>query len=115
MYMILTNFYSIWIVEWLIGLFGVNKMINYNEKDAIIAKITSKNQITIPKSIRNVLDITSHDHIVFKTNELGQVIIKGVDKKQDFWERVEEQQAKYGPIDDGEINWGEDIEVEDFD
>lgn len=90
-------------------------MISDNEKNAVIAKITSKNQVTIPKSIRTVLDIKSHDHIVFKIDELGQVIIKGVDKKQAFWEIVEEQQAKYGPIDDGEIYWGEDIEIGDFD
>ncbi|GAA0365783.1 hypothetical protein GCM10008932_17470 [Alkalibacterium iburiense] len=90
-------------------------MISNKEKNTVTAKITSKNQVTIPKSIRTALDIKSHDQIIFYTNDLGQVVIKGVDKKQAFWEIVEEQQAKYGPIDDEEMKWGTDIEAEDFD
>lgn len=94
---------------------GVNEMISYKERNPVTAKITSKNQVTIPKSIRTALDIKSHDHIIFYTNEQGDVVIKSVDKKKAFWEKVEEQQATYGSIDDKEMTWGEDLEAEDFD
>lgn len=92
---------------------GVSMMIDY--KNAIVAKITSKNQVTIPKSIRTDLDIKPHDYIVFYTNDQGNVVIKRVDKKLVFWKRVEELQEKYGSINDEDLIWEEDIEDEDFD
>jgi len=82
---------------------------NQKERMAIVAKITSKNQVTIPKPIRNKLGLKSHDKLIFTTNESGQIIIKGAEEKDAFWQKVEEQQQKYGLLDETEMDWGNDV------
>lgn len=41
----------------------------------IIAKVTSKGQVTIPKKIREFLDIDAQDNIEFTLLEEGKVLI----------------------------------------
>jgi len=81
---------------------------------SITAKITSKNQITIPKEVRNKLNLGLHDSVEFIENEDGSYYMeKSINK--DFWSIVEEQEKKYGNVSTPEVSWGEDIESEDFD
>ncbi|MDX1637143.1 MAG: AbrB/MazE/SpoVT family DNA-binding domain-containing protein [Balneolaceae bacterium] len=40
------------------------------------AKVTSKGQITIPKKIREKLDIHPGDKIIFKENKNGELVIE---------------------------------------
>lgn len=80
----------------------------------IIAKITSKNQITIPKEIRNKLNLGLHDSVEFIENKDGSYSMERKTTK-DFWSVVDEQEKKYGNISTPEISWGEDVESEDFD
>jgi AbrB family looped-hinge helix DNA binding protein len=47
----------------------------------ITASITSKGQVTIPKSIRDSLKVTTGDKISFIVSEDGEVIIKPLAKK----------------------------------
>lgn len=44
------------------------------------AKITSKGQVTIPKKVREKLDIHPGDEIIFKQNKRGETVIES-DKK----------------------------------
>lgn len=85
------------------------------EKITTVAKLTSKNQVTIPKPIRKLLDVQSRNQIIFQTTESGDITIKAQDRTHAFWDKVEEEQAKYGPLDREEVFWGEDIEAEEFD
>ena len=47
----------------------------------ITASITSKGQVTIPKSIRDSLKVSTGDKINFIVSEDGEVIIKPLAKK----------------------------------
>lgn len=42
------------------------------------ATVTSKGQVTIPKSVRDVLQIDSGDQIDFVVTERGDVLVRGV-------------------------------------
>lgn len=44
------------------------------------AKVTSKGQITVPKKVREKLDIHPGDEITFKENDQGEMVIES-DKK----------------------------------
>ncbi|QNQ80192.1 AbrB/MazE/SpoVT family DNA-binding domain-containing protein [Lactobacillus sp. PV034] len=80
----------------------------------IEAKITSKNQITIPKAVREQLGINEkHEKILFNI-EQGKVTIEK-SKKDNFWQLVKEQQEKYGTINTPEIDWGNDVAKEIID
>lgn len=85
-----------------------------NNNLSIVAKITSKNQITVPKEVRNKLNLKAQDSIKFTENKDGSFSMRK-EKKKDLWTIVDEQEKKYGSISTPEIDWGEDIEVEDFD
>lgn len=85
------------------------------KQDQIIpAKMTSKNQITIPKLIREVLSIHDKDTILFKIKPDGEVQIKPK-REKNLWDIVREQEEIYGTIRTEEIEWGDDVEAEDFD
>jgi AbrB family looped-hinge helix DNA binding protein len=42
------------------------------------AKITSKGQITLPKEIRDHLNVDSGDNVIFFLNNRGEVVVDGV-------------------------------------
>lgn len=79
----------------------------------INSRITSKNQVTIPKTVRNFLKVKPSDSIKWTINANGQVsVTKGT---ADLWAMVSEQEKEYGNLSTPEIDWGTDIESDDFD
>lgn len=78
----------------------------------VSSKITSKNQITVPKTVRELLKIQSADTIEWQIESNGQVMI--VRGKPDLWQLVEEQEKKFGNLSTTEVDWGKDVESEDF-
>ncbi|UUX33831.1 AbrB/MazE/SpoVT family DNA-binding domain-containing protein [Fundicoccus culcitae] len=81
---------------------------DYKQKLIISAKLSSKNQITIPREIRAKLGIQMHDEIAFEILESGHILLK---KKiiDDFWSQVAEHQAQYGLFEDDAVDWGADM------
>ena len=78
----------------------------------INSRITSKNQVTIPKTVRNFLKVKPSDSIKWTINANGQVsVTKGT---ADLWAMVSEQEKEYGNLSTPEIDWGTDIESDDF-
>ncbi|MBC8743741.1 type II toxin-antitoxin system PrlF family antitoxin [Lactobacillus sp. Marseille-P7033] len=79
----------------------------------INSRITSKNQVTIPKTVRNFLKVKPSDSIEWTINTNGQVsVTKGT---AELWDMVSEQEKEYGNLSTPEIDWGTDIESDDFD
>lgn len=91
-------------------------MAKNNHNIAVVSKITAKNQVTIPKTIREVLNVKSSDEIKWELGSDGQITVKRKSpEKSDFWKTVDEQEKKYGSVDTPEVDWGEDVGSEDFD
>lgn len=73
------------------------------------AKITSKNQITIPKAVRDSLKLNKNDKtLIFNINNHQKITVEKP-KKKSLWNIVAEQEKKYGSIDTPEIEWGDDV------
>ena len=79
----------------------------------VSSKITSKNQITIPKTVRELLKVRPTDTIEWQIEPNGRVMI--VRSKPDLWQLVDEQEKKFGNLSTTEVDWGKDVESEDFD
>lgn len=86
---------------------------NTNNPMTVRSKITSKNQVTIPKTVRDFLEVKSSDMIEWKIESNGKVTI--IPSKADLWQIVDEQEQKFGNLDTPEIVWGEDAGSEEFD
>lgn len=71
----------------------------------IKAKLSSKNQLTIPKAVRDSLGLSDQDKVVFQLNN-GTVTLK---KDTDFWDEVEHQEKIYGNLSTDELDWGSDV------
>ena len=85
-------------------------------KKIATATVTSKNQITIPKAVRQTLKVSSQDELIFLIDEQsGDISVKKAEKTKNLWSIVAEQKAQYGSLDDGEIDWGEDVGTEVID
>ena len=81
----------------------------------VSAKITSKNQITLPKVLRDKLELGHSDKtIVFSISDNKPVTVEKP-KTNNLWDIVEEQRKKYGSIDTPEIDWGLDVGEERLD
>lgn len=85
------------------------------EKNLASAKITSKNQITIPKEVRDKLGVTVHDELVFEYDNQKNFIVKKKKQPNDFWEIVAAQEVKYGSVEAPAVEWGEDVGSEVID
>lgn len=68
------------------------------------AKLSSKNQLTIPKAVRDSLGLTDQDKVIFQLSD-GTVTLK---KDTDFWHEVNQQAQVYGNLDTNELAWGND-------
>lgn len=79
----------------------------------VSSKITSKNQVTIPKTVRDLLEVKSTDTIEWQIEPNGRVVI--VRSKPDLWQQVDEQEKKFGNLSTTEIDWGKDVESDEFD
>lgn len=76
-------------------------------------KMTSKNQITIPKAVRDRLQLDGKDTIVFFDIQPNSITIeKG--KEENLWQTVKEQEKKYGSVATAEVDWGEDVGEEEL-
>ena len=81
----------------------------------VSAKITSKNQITLPKILREKLELGDSDKtIVCNISDDKPVTVEKL-KTNNLWDIVEEQRKKYGSIDTPEIDWGSDVGEERLD
>lgn len=47
----------------------------------VLAKVTSKGQVTVPQEIREKLNLSEGTKILFYQNELGQVVIENANVK----------------------------------
>ena len=47
----------------------------------VLAKVTSKGQVTVPKEIRQKLNLNEGTKILFYQNELGQVVMENANIK----------------------------------
>ena len=47
----------------------------------VLAKVTSKGQVTVPREIREKLNLNEGTKILFYQNELGQVVIENANIK----------------------------------
>ncbi|ERL65264.1 AbrB/MazE/SpoVT family DNA-binding domain-containing protein [Schleiferilactobacillus shenzhenensis] len=72
------------------------------------AKITTKNQITVPKSVRTELHLGEHDELQFILQSDGSITITPK-KKPSFWAVVHEQEKQYGNLSTPEVDWGADV------
>lgn len=81
----------------------------------VTSKITTKNQTTIPKQVRNILQVGPEDTIKYVINADGLVSIYKDNKENDMWAQAYQQEKKYGSFDTPEVDWGTDIESKEFD
>lgn len=79
----------------------------------VCSKITSKNQITIPKIVREFLEVKSADTIEWKIEPNGKVVI--AKSKADLWQIINEQEKEFGNLSTTVVDWEKDLESEDFD
>lgn len=48
-------------------------------KTADFAKVTSKGQVTVPRRIRELLNVETGDRLMFSTNDRGEVVVSKAD------------------------------------
>lgn len=74
-------------------------MAKHDHNIAVISKITAKNQVTIPKTIREALNVKSSDKIEWELGADGQITVKRTaPEKDDFWKMVDEQKKNMGVL-----------------
>ncbi len=83
----------------------------------ITATMTAKNQVTIPKAVRDLLALKKSDTLEFIINEDNSVTVQRKPQVSDnnLWDIVAQQEAKYGSYDTPAIDWGEDVGTEQID
>ena len=84
-----------------------------NRQQSVVAKVTS-NQITVPKPVREALQIGKQDKLKFSIKENGEVLLER-EEPDDLWSIVEKQEKVYGNLSTPEPDWGADAGAEDFD
>ena len=57
----------------------------------IHATMTSKNQITIPKAVRDLLQLKQSDNVQFKIDADNKVSLEKQSSKQSFWDEIMRQ------------------------
>lgn len=77
--------------------------------------MTSKNQVTIPKQVREILQVDSHDELEFELQDTGEVLVRKREDSDNFWNKVAELQEKYDVVEEKELYWGPDVGAEEFD
>lgn len=78
----------------------------------VTSKITSKNQVTIPQSIRELLGVEANDTIQWTVHADGTIAVEN--SNDNLWANVKEQEEKYGNLGTPEVNWGKDQEDKDL-
>jgi antitoxin PrlF len=85
-----------------------------NEK-IMDAKLTSKGQITVPKGVREALDLDSSDTVSFVMQADGSILVRKKITKEVFWNKIREVEAEYEVASSPEVDWGEDVGSEVID
>lgn len=72
------------------------------------ASVTSKGQVTIPKTIRDMANIQEHDTLIFQPEADGSINLSvSKEPTQNFsWAHEQALVAKYGKFDESELDWG---------
>lgn len=66
--------------------------------------ITSKGQVTIPKSVRDSLHLLSGDKVEFLRNDADEIVIKPITKRASDLAGILKQYAKKEPVGIEEMN-----------
>lgn len=91
-------------------------MVGRPKNITVASKITSKNQVTIPKIIREALNVKASDEIEWELADDGQIVVsKKSPDSSAFWLVVNEQEKKYGSVNGPEVDWDSDVGSENFD
>ena len=67
------------------------------------AKVTSKGQVTIPKSVRKLMDIETGDRLVFELESDGRLRVSRVADEPRPLRGLLAEYAKDGPLDDAQV------------
>ncbi|QGG60832.1 AbrB/MazE/SpoVT family DNA-binding domain-containing protein [Loigolactobacillus bifermentans] len=80
----------------------------------VTAQMTTKNQITVPKEVRQALKLREHEQLEFVITTEGVQVKRKPLTQDNLWEIVAEQTAKYGSYATDEVDWGSDVGAEVF-
>lgn len=83
-----------------------------SQKEVFLARLTSNNQVTVPKPILQRLALHAGNQVAFTILGSRKVSFKRYIETDDFWKLIADQFEKSGRLDDDEIDWGEDIEFD---
>lgn len=86
-------------------------------KAQVSAKMTSKNQITIPKSVRQKLGLKENQRVIFEFTPEGEIKVTGekaAPSFEDFWKKELAIVEETGKFDTGEMFFGEDLGEENI-
>lgn len=78
----------------------------------LISKIGSDNCVTIPKQVRDHINLQNNDTIEWHLEPNGIVAIAR--KSSDLWQTVNKQASKFGNLSTPEVEWDDDVENNDF-
>lgn len=78
----------------------------------VTSQITSKNQVTVPQSIREILGVEANDAIQWAVHSDGTISVEN--PNDNLWANVKKQEQKYGNLSTPEVNWAKDKESEDL-
>ncbi|WP_283581346.1 type II toxin-antitoxin system PrlF family antitoxin [Ligilactobacillus hohenheimensis] len=81
----------------------------------VSATMTAKNQVTIPKAIRDLLNLKRADTLEFVVTDEGQITLEKQESNANLWDVVAQQEKEYGSIDTPEFDWGSDVGTEVID
>lgn len=82
----------------------------------VCSTITTKNQTTVPKAVRQALNLTPGDRVKYIIEPSGSIrISKDKENPNEMWAKAYRQEKRYGSIDTPELYWERDIESKDFD
>lgn len=87
-------------------------MINMCLPAKVTSRITSKNRVTLPQSIREILGVEANDTIQWTIHLDGTISFEN--PNDNLWANVKKQEQKYGNLSTPEVNWGKDQESEDL-
>ena len=65
----------------------------------VSATMTAKNQVTIPKAIRDLLNLKRADTLEFVVTDEGQITLEKQESNANLWDVVAQQEKEYGSID----------------
>lgn len=93
-------------------------MVNNREILVATPKMSSKNQIVMPKFVREKLGLKPSRKVIFRYDDSGRIIVES-EKEQgvpkDIWKLEKENIEKFGSVDTPEYSFGKAVGHEVFD